>query len=49
MERLERVVAALDALRTAMTELIDSAEADDTDQSMATLLAVFDNDQGEED
>jgi len=49
MERLERVVAALDALRTAMVDLIDSAEADDTDQSMATLLAVFDNDQGEED
>ena len=49
MERLERVVAALDELRTAMVDLIDSAEADDNDQSKATLLAVFDNDQGEED
>ena len=56
MERLERVVAALERIteavgeaRTAFTDLIDSAEADDTDQSMATLLAAFDDDQGEED
>ena len=52
MERMERVVAALDELRSAWSDLIDSAGNEDDDESMATLLAAFTGDEtneGEED
>ena len=52
MERMERVVAALDELRSAWSDLIDSAGNEDDDESMATLLAAFKGDEtteGEED
>jgi len=52
MERMERVVAALDELRSAWSDLIDSAGNEDDDKSMATLLAAFKGDEdnkGEED
>ncbi len=50
--RVERVVAALDEVRSAVSDWIDSAGDEETDGSMATLLAAFDgdkNNQGDED
>ncbi len=50
--RVERVVAALDEFRSALSDWIDSATNDEDDESMATLLAPFDGDednQAEED
>ena len=52
VKRVERVVAALDEFRSALSDWIDSAGDEDDDESMAALLAAFDGDdnsKGEED
>ncbi|KKL51219.1 hypothetical protein LCGC14_2297670 [marine sediment metagenome] len=52
MERMERVIAALDEVRDALSALMDGAGTDDNDESMGALLAAFNpenkNDEGEE-
>ena len=45
VKRVERVVAALDEFRSALSDWIDSAGDEDTDESMAALLAAFDGDK----
>ena len=52
VKRVERVVAALDEFRSALSDWIDSAGDEDNDESMAALLAAFDDDdkgKGDED
>ncbi len=53
MERMERVIAAFDEVRDALSALMDGAGTDDNDESMGALLAAFNpentNDEGEED